>query len=302
MLNPEDLYELDGDLPTLTEPVLLHSLDGFVDAGSAGQLVREHLLEGLEHRVIARFDVDALIDYRARRPMMTFDRDHWASYDAPELVVRLLHDDVGTPFLLLSGPEPDRLWEGFTASVVDLVKRLGVGLTLGFHGIPMGVPHTRPVGITGHATRPELVARGGSWFDKVQVPGSASGLLELRLGEAGHDAVGLAVHVPHYLSQSAYPAAAVATLEAIMEATGLVLPSERLREAAARTDAEIAEQVAGNDEVEKVVQALEQQYDAFAGAAERENLLAESQDMPTAEELGAQFERFLAEQDGPDTT
>ncbi len=302
LLNPEDLYELDGDLPTLTEPVLLHSLDGFVDAGSAGQLVREHLLEGLEHRVIARFDVDALIDYRARRPMMTFDRDHWASYDAPELVVRLLHDDVGTPFLLLSGPEPDRLWEGFTASVVDLVKRLGVGLTLGFHGIPMGVPHTRPVGITGHATRPELVARGGSWFDKVQVPGSASGLLELRLGEAGHDAVGLAVHVPHYLSQSAYPAAAVATLEAIMEATGLVLPSERLREAAARTDAEIAEQVAGNDEVEKVVQALEQQYDAFAGAAERENLLAESQDMPTAEELGAQFERFLAEQDGPDTT
>lgn len=301
-MNPGDLYELDSDLPTLTGPVLLHSLDGFVDAGSAGQLVREHLLAGLEHRVIARFDVDSLIDYRARRPMMTFDRDHWASYDAPELVVHLLHDDAGTPFLLLSGPEPDRLWEGFTASVVDLVKRLGVGLTVGFHGIPMGVPHTRPVGITGHATRPDLVARGGSWFDKVQVPGSVSGLLELRLGEAGHDAIGLAVHVPHYLSQSAYPAAAVAALEAVVDATGLALPSDRLREAAARTDADIAEQVAGNDEVEKVVQALEQQYDAFAGAAERENLLAESQEMPTAEELGAQFERFLAEQDGPDAT
>src|SRR5690606_34328965 len=84
--NPEDLYELDTDLPEMTGPVLLHSLDGFVDAGSTGQLVREHLLEALEHRVIARFDVDSLIDYRARRPPMTFDRDHWASYEAPELV------------------------------------------------------------------------------------------------------------------------------------------------------------------------------------------------------------------------
>ncbi|GAA2585082.1 PAC2 family protein [Actinomadura fulvescens] len=297
--NPEDLYELDTDLPELSGPVLLHSLDGFVDAGSTGQLVREHLLDSLEHRVVARFDVDSLIDYRARRPMMTYDRDHWASYEAPELVVHLMEDEAGSPFLLLTGPEPDRLWEGFTAAVRSLVEKLGISLVVGFHGIPMGVPHTRPVGLTSHATRPELITRS-SWFDKVQVPGSAAGLLELRLGEAGLDAVGFAVHVPHYLAQAAYPAAAVAAMEAVVNTTGLVLPSDALREAAVKTDAEIAEQVTGNDEVEKVVKALEQQYDAFAGAAERENLLAEDQDMPTAEELGAQFERFLAEQDGPD--
>ncbi|WP_433335847.1 proteasome assembly chaperone family protein [Spirillospora sp. CA-294931] len=296
MRNPEDLYELDTDLPELSGPVLLHSLDGFVDAGSTGQLVREHLLDSLEHRVVARFDVDSLIDYRARRPMMTYDRDHWASYDAPELAVHLLRDEVGSPFLMLAGPEPDRLWEGFTAAVRHVITRLNVSLTLGVHGIPMGVPHTRPVGLTPRATRPELVTRG-SWFDKVQVPGSAAALLELRLGESGHDAMGFAVHVPHYLAQSEYPAAAVAALEALIDATGLALPTSALREAAAKTDAEIAEQVTGNEEVEKVVRALEQQYDAFAGATERENLLAEDQDMPTAEEIGAQFERFLAEQD-----
>ncbi|WP_018656892.1 PAC2 family protein [Actinomadura flavalba] len=296
MGNPEDLYELDGDLPELEGAVLLHSLDGFVDAGSTGQLVREHLLETLEHRVIARFDVDSLIDYRARRPMMTYDRDHWASYDAPELVLRLAQDEVGTSFLLLTGPEPDRLWEGFTGAVRSLVERTGAGLVVGFHGIPMGVPHTRPVGMTSHATRPDLVGPS-TWFDKVQVPGSASGLLELRLGEAGHDALGFAIHVPHYLAQAAYPAAAVAALEAVIAATGLVLPADALREAAARTDSEIAEQVTGNAEVEKVVHALEQQYDAFAGAADRENLLADERDMPTADEIAAQFERFLAEQE-----
>ncbi|MCW2903214.1 MAG: hypothetical protein JWO67_5479 [Streptosporangiaceae bacterium] len=294
-----NLYELESDLPELTRPVLLHSLDGFMDAGSVGQLVREQILENLEHRVIARFDVDELIDYRARRPVMTYDEDRWATYDAPELVVHLVHDEAGSPFLLFTGPEPDRLWEGFTTAVRSLIERLGVSLTVGFHGVPMGVPHTRPVGLSSHATRPELITKS-SWFGTVKVPGSAAALLELRLGEAGHDALGFAVHVPHYLAQSEYPAAAVAALDAVMTATGLVIPSDQLREAASKADAEIAQQVAGSDEVEKVVRALEQQYDAFAGGEGRESLLAQEQEMPTAEELGAEFERFLAEQDGSD--
>jgi predicted ATP-grasp superfamily ATP-dependent carboligase len=296
VLDPEDLYELDAELPELSRPVLLHSLDGFVDAGSTGRLVREHILDTLDHRVIGRFDVDSLIDYRARRPVMTYDQDHWEDYDAPELAVHLVKDAEGSPFLFLAGPEPDRLWEGFTTGVRSLVERLGVSLTVGFHGIPIGVPHTRPVGLTPHGTRPELITGPRPWFGRVQVPGSASSLLELRLGEAGHNAIGFAVHVPHYLAQSDYPAAAVTALDAVSAATGLALPSDELRAAAVRTNAEIADQIAGSDEVAKVVQALEQQYDAFAGSTDRESLLASEQNMPTAEELGAAFERFLAEQ------
>jgi predicted ATP-grasp superfamily ATP-dependent carboligase len=292
-----NLYELESDLPELSGSVLLHSLDGFMDAGSVAELVREHILESLEHRVIARFDVDELIDYRARRPTMIYDEDHWESYDAPELVVHLVHDAADSPFLLFTGPEPDRLWEGFTAAVRSLIERLGVALTVGCHGIPMGVPHTRPVGLTAHASRSELITKS-SWFGKVEVPGSAAALLELRLGEAGHDALGFAVHVPHYLAQARHPGAAIVALDAVMAATGLVIPSDALREAATRTDAEIASQVADSEEVAKVVRALEQQYDAFAGAADRESLLAQDQEMPTADEIGAQFERFLAEQDG----
>jgi hypothetical protein len=154
------------------------------------------------------------------------------------------------------------------------------------------------VGLTPHGTRPELITGPRPWFGRVQVPGSASALLELRLGEAGHNAIGFAVHVPHYLAQSDYPAAAVTALDAVAAATGLALPSDELRAAAVRTNTEIADQIAGSDEVEKVVRALEQQYDAFAGSADRESLLASEQNMPTAEELGAEFERFLAEQDG----
>ena len=87
-------------------------------------------------------------------------------------------------------------------------------------------------------------------------------------------------------------------IESVQRATGLSLPTDALREAAHRTDLEIARQVEGSDEVSEVVQALEQQYDAFAAGSEGGMLADEPENMPTAEELGAQFERFLAEQQG----
>ncbi|RSN44650.1 proteasome protein [Amycolatopsis sp. WAC 04197] len=301
-LDPEDLYEVDSDVPDLGGAVLLHYFDGFMDAGSAGKLVAEQLLNSSEHRVIARFDVDRLIDYRSRRPAMTYSIDHWEAYDAPELVVHLLHDADGVPFLLLTGPEPDHDWERFCAAVRGLVERWDVRLTTGFHGIPMGAPHTRPLGVTAHATRNELVGEHRPLPNRMQVPGSIAGLLEFRLGEWGHDASGFAAHVPPYLEDSTYPSAALNLLGAIAAATGLNLPDEELREASHAAEAEIARQVAGSEKVADLVRALEQQYDTFMEASGKESLLAESvEHMPTAEELGNQFERFLAEQNGGDS-
>jgi predicted ATP-grasp superfamily ATP-dependent carboligase len=295
--DPGDLYEASSDAPELDDMVLLYYLDGFIDAGGAGRLLAAHLLGTLDHQEVAAFDVDALIDYRSRRPTMNFVKDHWESYEAPELAVYLLRDTAGAPFLLLNGPEPDHLWEGFTSAVRALSLSLGVRLAVGFHGIPMGVPHTRPLGVTAHATRPELTEGYRPLVDRLQVPGSAAGLLELRLGEDKRAAIGFAVHVPHYLAQAAYPAAAVTLLEAVEQATGLSLPSDALREAALRTDIEIGRQVEGSAEVAEVVHSLEEQYDEFT--AGQEGLLGDDPEhMPTAEELGAEFERFLAEQQG----
>jgi predicted ATP-grasp superfamily ATP-dependent carboligase len=294
-----DLYEVDTAAPQLDGAPLLWYFDGFIDAGAAGRLVAEHLLENLDHKVVATFDVDRLIDYRSRRPVMTFARDHWEKYDALELVVHLVNDASGTPFLLLTGPEPDHEWDRFTAAVADVSDRLGAGLAVGFHGIPLGVPHTRPLGVTAHATRPELVEGDRPLPSQLQVPGSVSALLELRFGEAGRDAAGFAVHIPHYLAQAAYPAGAVRLLKAVTGLTGLSVPDDALSEAARRTDAEIDRQVEASSEVTEVVQALEQQYDAAVEADPQEGLLVDPENMPTAEELGEQFERFLAEQQGP---
>ncbi|GAB3061578.1 proteasome assembly chaperone family protein [Micromonospora schwarzwaldensis] len=303
MLDPHELYELTDELPDLGQPVLIQALTGFVDAGSATRLAREQLLTSLDARTIARFDVDQMFDYRSRRPVMTFVEDHWAEYDAPELELHLLHDDDETPFLLLTGPEPDLQWERFVAAVAGLSARLDVRLTVGLNSIPMAVPHTRPSGVTAHATRPELIAGHEPWLQKVQVPASVGHLLEYRLGEQGRDALGFAAHVPHYVAQTEYPAAAEALLAAVSKGTGLLLPRDGLRTAAESIRVEIDRQVAQTEEAATLVQALEEQYDTFArGRGEKSLLATETGPLPSADELGAELERFLAEQTRPGDT
>ncbi|MBB4932576.1 putative ATP-grasp superfamily ATP-dependent carboligase [Lipingzhangella halophila] len=302
MRDPADLYELRPGYE-LAKPVMLVVLDGFVDAGSVGKQAAEALFDAFDAEEVATFDVDRLVDYRARRPVMTFVENTWTEYEAPKLVLYLMHDTEGTPFLLLHGPEPDREWEAFADAVRDLVRRLSVSLTVSLHGIPMAVPHTRPSTVTPHATRPDLVAGHVPWIGRIQVPASAVSLLEFRMGDSGHDFIGYAVHVPSYLAQSEYPRAAIAALEYVNGATGLALPTGKLEENAESADAEIEEQVADSEEVQRVVANLERQYDDIMSARQSndgtEPLLAGNESgLPTADELGAELERYLAEREG----
>ena len=296
MLDPNELYELADDLPALDAPVLVQALTGFVDAGSAIQLTREHLLERLDSRVLATFDLDQLLDYRSRRPTMVFIEDHWESYEEPSLALHLVRDQLGTEFLLLAGPEPDLQWERFIAAVTGLVDRLGVKLTIGLNAIPMAVPHTRPVSVTAHATDQSLLGDRESWLQRVQVPASVGNLLEFRLGKSGHDAMGFAAHVPHYLAQATYPAASELLLDSISQTTGLALPTGELREAAKLVRDDVDKQIAEDEQATRLVASLEAQYDAFLRGRENNLLAEETGPLPTADELGAELERFLAEQ------
>ena len=294
--DPEELFELTQAAPEVAGAPLLHHLEGFIDAGGAGRLLAEHLLQDYEHVTIARFDAARLIDYRSRRPLMTYENSHWESYETPDLTLHLIHDAADKPFLLLNGPEPDHEWDLFTAAVLKLTERLDTGPAIGFLGIPAGVPHTRPLGVIGHGTREGLVTGSQRLPNRIQLPGSAAALLELRFGEAGRDAIGFAVQVPHYLAQAVYPAAALVLLGEVAQFTGLDLPGVDLRVATERTQEAIEHQVAESQEIAELVRALEQQYDS---AAQTEGLLAEGEEVPTGEELAAQFEQFLADQQKP---
>ncbi len=277
--------------------VLVHDLAGEFDAASASALAGAHLLGALPHEVIARFDADSLVDYRAHRPRVTFSGDRYESFAAPELLLYALEDDAGEPFLLLHGSEPDFAWERFVAAIGVLVERLGVTSVVSLQAIPMPVPHTRPVTVTAHATRRSLIAEYPVYWGEMRIPGTVAALLELRMGEAGVDAYGVAAHVPHYLAQATFPAASLTLLEHLSRLTGLHLPTEALREAAEAHRTEVDAQIARSPENTAVVAALEQQFDQFTAAREGSDLLSEIGEVPSGEEIGAELERFLADQE-----
>ena len=295
MMDPRLLYTVREDVLaklTAKRPVLIHQLDGFIDAGQAGRLLTAHVLEQLEHEVLVEFDHDQLHDYRSRRPAMIFDTDRWKSYADVTLRLYRVVDEQGEVFLLLTGPEPDVQWERLATALLDLIEQLDVRLSVTVHGIPMAVPHTRPVTLTAHATDPELVQGYRSWIDRVEVPASFSGLLEYRLGQRDRKAMGFAAHVPHYLAQAAFPEATLSLTRSLNQATGLAVPLEPLETLSATNLADIATEMSGSTEVQELVTTLEQQFDSLQ--------VEGAEQVPSADEIGAEFERFLAEQDDKD--
>ncbi|MCJ1700088.1 PAC2 family protein [Rathayibacter festucae] len=296
MPDPADLFAIEGDLADVPRGLhLVAGLTGFADAGGAVGQLAEHLHGTLEHRTVVEFDPDQLLDYRARRPIITFDQDHLTDYTPASLRLSLAHDELHQPFLLLTGFEPDYQWERFTRAVLELIDRLEVASTTWVHAIPMPVPHTRPVGVTVSGNREDLIEAMSVWKPVTQVPANVLHLLELRLYDRALPAVGFALLIPHYLSDTAYPQAAVAALESISASTGLIFPTDSLRESGREFLAKVDEQVGSNEELQKLVAALESRHDTYMeGTSLRSPLTDEDGFVPTADALAAELEKFLA--------
>lgn len=305
MRDPLELYELTADADGVPEGLnLVAGLTGFADAGGAVSQFTEYLLGTLEHTVIAEFDADELLDYRARRPIIYFDKDHLTDYQPPSLRLYLARDEIGQPFLLLAGFEPDFRWEQFTAAILQLVRRFTVASTTWVHAIPMPVPHTRRIGVTVSGNRSDLIGSMSVWRPHTQVAANVLHLVEFRLQESGASTVGYVLLIPHYLSDTEFPSAALSALESTSAATGLIFPTDRLRESNREFVARIDEQVRDNPELAKLVGTLEERYDAYMeGSPLRSPLTDEDGELPTADEIAAELENFLAirraKDDGP---
>ncbi len=297
MRAPEELFTIHREAHFDEPPVLVYAFAGFVDAGSGVRIAAEHILATCTHRLLATFDVDELLDYRGRRPRMSYVVDHFASVEMPQITLHEVTDGDGVSFLLLTGPEPDYQWQRFMAAVDLIAQRYRVRLTVGLSAIPWPIPHTRPLGLTVHGSEPSLLAGHVSVVGEVEVPGHVGAMLELHLGQHGFSSMGLTAQVPHYLVQFEFPRAASTLIAGVAAATGLVLPTAALEPAARRADAEVASQMEGNDEFATVVAALEQQYDQMSAveSSPRGALgsITEAEVM-SGEEIAAQFEEFLS--------
>ena len=304
MQNPAGLYDLITDLAEVpTGLPLVAALTGFADAGGAVSQLSDYLLDTLEHTSIAEFSNDELLDYRARRPTIYFDQDHIADYTPSTLGLYLASDEIGQQFLLLTGYEPDFQWERFTAALLEIIDRLQVRTTTWVHAIPMPVPHTRPISVTLSGNRTELIESMSIWKPRTQAPANALHLLEYRLQAAEHPIIGFVLLIPHYLADTEFPLAAVTGLESVSAATGLIFPTDSLRESGRDFLAKIDDQVENNPELAKLVQTLEERHDSYLQDNPLRSPLTDIDgELPSAEAIAAELQNFLAmrrDDDGP---
>lgn len=302
------MYELEYPAPKVDSessrgPVLIVALQGFADAGMAVDNSANHLKAALDSRPVVSFNNDELVDYRSRRPSVTLEGNAVGEIEDLTLDIRVLRDNNEAPFLLLSGPEPDMRWEAFTGAVADLADKYNVESTICLYGAPMTVPHTRPLVVSAHGNDKELLRDLLTLDAKVTMPGSASLFLERELHKRGRKVAGYTAHVPHYIAQGPYPQATHHLLQAVAETTGLSFPLRSLEKDIERTESQLEDYLADNMEIIQVVSALEQQYDEELERYREKHpdaLLPGDGPLPTGEEIGEEFERFLASIDHED--
>lgn len=286
---------------------LVVTMRGISDAGGVLSQLETYFNERCDPQRVIRFLPDELMDYRSRRPIITFDADHFDGYEPEELVLSLAHDEMGAPFLLLNGFEPDFRWEQFLDVMMQLVKEFSVSTVVWSHAIPMPVPHTRPIRMTVSGSRDDLIESYSVWKPTSKLPATAAHVLEYRLHQLGEEVVGFALLVPHYLANTEYPEALIAALEGFMAATGLLFSTDTARETAAAFLTQVNTQIAENDESLEMVRGLEQRYDEYiehqTHEASRDDVVpfgipddAEG----SVDQLVTELERFLAAEDGND--
>ena len=297
MQTPETLMTLHPGVEVPEGLDLLVALSGHMDAGRVARQLREAVRDRLETTPVADVDLDAVYDYRARRPHVRFERDRYLDLQVPRIGVDLVKDLLGHPFLMLSGPEPDFRWHGFAAEVLELADRWRVNSFVLVDSVPMPVPHTRRVGVTAHGTRTDVLAGLSTWSAEAEMMAGMLQLLETAAEEKGIPTAGYSLHVPHYIAEAKFPQAAVAAFEYAGAAMGLMLPTDELRDKARDVEAELERQTAGSEEIQAMVSGLERTFDQNV-AEQGRSLLETSEGLPDGDELASAVEAYLLGREG----
>jgi predicted ATP-grasp superfamily ATP-dependent carboligase len=294
-----DLYEFI-ERPDLDSPVLIVALEGWIDAGSAAARAAAAIVDGIEATTVVRFDADALLDHRSRRPVMRIDDGMNRGLRWPAIEMVAFSDAAGNDVLMLTGAEPDHQWRAFCRAVVDLALEFGVRMVVGLGAYPAPVPHTRPAQLASTSTDEHLVPLVGSVRSTIDVPAGIGNAIEERCAEVGLPAVGLWAQVPHYAATMPYPGGAVVLVEKVNELCQLSFPLGTVAEEAAATLARLDELVADSTEHVALLRQLEAQADQRDGASSGGLGGADRPgDLPSGDELATEIERFLRGQDNP---
>jgi hypothetical protein len=288
-----DPYTLHEPLPSLTSPVMVVMLTGWIDASGAAAAAMATAQEEWSVRPLATFDGDTFIDYRARRPTMELREGVNVRLVWADTELHVGNDSDGHDVLTLSGPEPDSQWRRFADVLSSLAVELGVQQMVALGAYPFATPHTRDPRLSTSSPSAEAVASLPYLKNSVDVPAGMGAVLEHAFTDKGVPALGIWAQVPHYVSAMSYPAATLALLTGLHDVAGLAVDAAAVRQETIIQRQRLDQLVASNDEHRAMVSQLEDLYDQ---AQEQTDLLGTA-GIPTGDELAAEFERFLRDQD-----
>jgi proteasome assembly chaperone (PAC2) family protein len=274
--------------PELEKPVLIAAFRGWNDGAQAASLAAGYLAKSWDAEQFAEIDPENFFDFQATRPHVSLEDGLTRRIDWPETgFYHARPEGFDRDIVLLLGIEPNLRWRTFSDLVVGLASELEVELMITLGALLADVPHTRPAPVTGSATDSELVERLGLSASRYEGPTGIVGVLHDACREAGIPSASLWAAVPHYVSLTPSPRAAVALCERLGSLIGVDIDVEELEEAAQSYEEQVSEAVASDEETASYVEELERRSDS----------IEESTDLPSGDALAAELTRFLRERD-----
>lgn len=286
-------FEWLVDEPMLHEPVLVVMLTGWIDAAGAAASAADALSAECETSPIARFDDDTYIDFRARRPLMELRDGVNTDLVWSTIELRAGRSSSGRDILVLSGPEPDMAWNRFARAVADIAVELGVRQMIGFGAYPFAAPHTRSPRLSSTSPSVDVLADVTFARSSVDVPAGVAAVLEHAMHARRIPALGIWVQVPHYVTAMPYPAASVALLDGLAEATGIEVAAPDLRSGIGAQRERIDASIDGNEELLAMLRQLEELHDA---TTDGDTSSGPSLEMQSGDDLADEIQRFLRDQ------
>lgn len=293
MESVDDVLALEtAAVSPLRSPVMLIALTGWFDIAGAATTALDLFAPADDAITVAEIDPDPFYDFTQERPQAELEHGQMRVIRWPENRFDIVRGHGDHDLIVLVGVEPHLGWRTYAGCVRRVAEELGCEAVVTLGSAADTVPHTRRPIVTGSTTDVGLARALGIGQPSYEGMTGMAGVLQTVFADAGIPAVSLRVGVPHYLMNAEHPQAVIALRTHLAHVLGVPEPADdSLAGDVARWRSLHDEVVEGDVQLQFYVQMLERDYDRRVEAA-----------IPSADDLGAQFERFLRNQrdDGPD--
>lgn len=247
----------------LRNPIMIAAFEGWNDAGESATGAISHLLTVWTHQQLAITDSEEYYDFQVNRPTIRVDARIVREIIWPNTIVYA----VSTPhlendFLIVKGIEPSMRWRRFADELLDLADDYESPLLITMGALLADTPHSRPIGVTGSGSHPDVAERLGVEISKYEGPTGIVGILQDAANRRDLDAVSLWAAVPHYVSTPPSPKASLALVNALEDFLEISIAQGDLPARARAWEEQVNQMAAEDAEVGDYVKQLESSKDA----------------------------------------